>query len=85
MRPGHYFGLISGPNESHGGKYPQERPDITAIQARLNSVGFKCLADGVFGPRTKAAVTDWQEKFYASSTSRYGEVWSDDWKRLFTY
>jgi hypothetical protein len=88
-----YFGLISGPNHSHGGYYQakssakkDERPDITAIQNRLNSLGYNCgTADGIFGDKTKAGVSSWQHALYPQYTSRYGEVWSDDWQRLFTY
>jgi hypothetical protein len=81
-----YFGHIKGPAKSHGGYYAKERPDIQAIQERLNFLGYNAGAvDGVFGDRTKQAVTAWQRALYSSQTSRYGEVWTDDWKRLFTY
>ena len=86
MRPGHYFGLITGPNESHGGYYASEQPDVRAIQERLNAIGYNCGAvDGIFGPKTKAAVSRWQSDHYAATTSLYGQVWSDDWAHLFTY
>lgn len=86
MPRNHYFGLKSGPNESHGGYYPNERPDISAIQARLSVLGYKPgPVDGDFGPMTKAAVTRWQQAKYSHTTTRYGEVWSDDWVHLFTY
>lgn len=82
----HYFGLITGPNESHGGYYASERPDVKAIQERLNAIGFSAGSpDGIFGPKTKSAVSAWQSKLYPQFTSRYGEVWTDDWQRLFTY
>ncbi len=82
----HFFGLITGSNRSHGGFYPQEKPDIKAIQDRLNKLKFNAGAvDGIFGNKTKAAVADWQRKFYANKTTLYGEVWKDDWTRLFTY
>jgi hypothetical protein len=93
MPSGHYFGLITGPKESHGGYYAAERPDIKAIQQRLIVGGYvpnvtspnSTWADGKFGAATKIAVAKWQKAKYASTTTRYGEVWSDDWKHLFTY
>jgi len=86
MKSGNYFGHIDGPNESHGGYYTSEQPDVKAIQDRLNSIGFSCgKADGIFGNNTKSGVSSWQSKLYPQYTSRYGEVWSDDWQRLFTY
>lgn len=100
MPSGHYFGLITGPSQSHGGYYqkfstahPDERPDIKAIQKRLIKLGYvpgvtdpnAGWADGVFEQPTKEAVTKWQKAKYNVSTTRYGEVWPDDWKHLFTY
>lgn len=88
-----YFGLITGPNESHGGYYAIERPDVKAIQQRLITLGFvpgitnplSNWADGIYEQPTYTAVAAWQRKLYAPLTTRYGEVWSDDWSRLFTY
>lgn len=88
-----YFGLITGPVQSHGGYVVSQRPDIKAIQQRLIALGYvpsitdpnSSWADGIFGPNTKAAVSLWQSTKYAQFTTRYGEVWQDDWERLFTY
>lgn len=86
MPNNHYFGDIHGPAQSHGGYYAKEKPDVEAIQARLNSIGFNCGSpDGVFGHRTVAAVSAWQKKLYSSTTSYFGQVWHDDWMHLFTY
>jgi hypothetical protein len=86
MPSGHWFGHYLGPNESHGGWYANERPDCKAIQERLNSLGFNCgTPDGILGNNSVAAITAWQKRFYASSTSYYGQFWSDDWAHLFTY
>jgi Putative peptidoglycan binding domain len=100
MPSGHYFGLITGPDQSHGGYYqkfstakPDERPDIKAIQVRLIKLGYvpgvtsptSKWVTGIFEKPTKDAVTRWQKAKYASTTTRFGEVWSDDWRRLFTY
>lgn len=82
-----WFGNINGPDASHGGYYPNERADVAAIQGRLAELGYAEVgpADGVFGPRTISAVTRWQRDRYASLTTYYGQVWADDWTRLFTY
>ena len=83
---GHYFGLITGPNESHGGYYLNERADVKAIQQRLNALGFNAgVADGLFEQPTKDGVSRWQRAKYVGTTTRYGEVWADDWAHLFTY
>jgi hypothetical protein len=37
---GNYFGLITGPNESHGGFYPREQAWVKQIQERLEQLGF---------------------------------------------
>lgn len=85
MPAGHYFGLESGPDESHGGRYASERPAVLLVQHRLAQLGYSPgTVDGHFGPATKAAVAKWQHA-HAPGTTRYGEVWSDDWKRLFTW
>jgi hypothetical protein len=93
MPSNHYFGLITGPPESHGGYYTQEKPAVQSIQQRLISLGYvpgvtnpaSGWADGKFEQQTKDAVTRWQRAKYAATTSRYGEVWQDDWVHLFTY
>lgn len=86
MGPGDYFGLITGPAHSHGGYFASERPVISAIQARLDRLGYDPgKVDGTFGPATKAAVAAWQHKVAPAATDKPGQVWADDWKRLFTY
>lgn len=88
-----YFGLITGPNASHGGYYSQEKPDVKAIQQRMIKLGYvkgitdvnSSWADGKFEQPTKDAVAKWQHAKYESQTTRFGEVWTDDWQRLFTY
>jgi hypothetical protein len=93
MKPGNYFGLITGPAVSHGGYYANERPDVKAIQQRLITLGYvpgihdpnSGWADGLYEQPTFDAVARWQHARYAASTSLYGQVWSDDWAHLFTY
>lgn len=87
MKSGHYFGLISGPDQCHGGYYVAERPDIQAIQARLVALGYGKgvkVTPGVFQATTATMVGKWQ-KAKVPGTKFYGQVWSDDWKKLFTY
>lgn len=83
LKTGHYFGLISGGEKSHGGYYKWERPYIEDIQRRLTRLKFPTKVDGTFNLDTKKAVTNWQKAKYNSLTSRYGEIWRDDWYRLF--
>lgn len=93
MGPNDYFGDINGPDNSHGGYYSYEQSDVKAIQQRLIALGYVAgisdiysgWADGIFGPPTIASVAAWQRALYAAETTLYGEVWSDDWARLFTY
>ena len=84
LQPGNYFGLITGPNQSHGGYYASEQPYIKLIQNRLTVLGHHLVADGKFGPATKTAVAAWQHAKWSKYTTRFGEIWSDDWKRLFS-
>ncbi len=85
MKAGYFFGLVNGPTPSRGGFYTYEQPDVRAIQRRVTALGFHAEEDGKFGLATRAAVSSWQRAKYKSTTSRYGEVWGDDWRHLFTY
>ena len=89
MPAGHYFGLITGPVESHGGYHASERPDVAAIQQRLRMFGQPTAAivvDGRFGPSTAAGVQWWQKARWPSTTaSKLGKLDAVAWTRLFTY
>lgn len=71
MADGDYFGLITGPADCHGGAFPQEVPDILAIQQQL--IFASCVpgirdvrddwADGKFEAPTAAAVRRFRAKF----------------------
>jgi peptidoglycan hydrolase-like protein with peptidoglycan-binding domain len=81
----HYFGLITGPNESHGGYYANERAWVKLIQEALQRKGFAPnnteWADGKYEQPTKDAVAAWQ-RATMPGTTRFGEVWWDDWAQL---
>lgn len=83
LPPGHYFGLITGPNESHGGFYASERGWVRQIQEALQRRGFAPnvpgWADGDFGPPTRDAVLAWQRSVGYVQT---GNIWPDDWALL---
>jgi hypothetical protein len=88
MPAGNFFGLITGPDESHGGINAAERADVMAIQRRLQGLRFAPdapgWADGIFEQPTKNAVTLWQHA-HMPGTEFFGEVWHDDWNKLFTF
>lgn len=89
LAQGHFYGLITGPAESHGGAFGQEKPPITRIQQRLQELGFAPStpgwADGIFGQPTADAVAAWQAVNRPGPlTTRPGEVWGDDWAALFS-
>ena len=91
MQPGNYFGLITGPAQSHGGYYPIEIPDVQAIQRQLIALGYvpgqsnpdDGWANGKFEQSTADAVTRFQHA-QMPGTQFYGQVWPDDWKKLFS-
>ena len=86
-----YFGLITGPRESHGGApesqggIPNEQYYVRLIQEALQRLGFAPnvpgWADGVFEQPTADAVAAWQ-RARMPNTTRFGEVWWDDWAVL---
>lgn len=83
-----YFGNIKGPNASHGGFYANERPYIKMIQQKLQALRYAPnilgWADGIYEQPTVDAVAKWQHAKWAKYTTRYGEIWADDWQRLFS-
>jgi predicted chitinase len=85
MAPYHYYGLISGPEESHGGYVAGERKDVSAIQQRLAHYGFKTTDPlGFFRKSTQAQVIAWQHKYFPS-THVFGRIAHNDWNKLFYY
>ena len=86
-----HFGLITGPANSHGGYHAADRPYVKMIQQQLIYGGFvpgvtninSGWADGKFEQPTVDAVTRFQRRLRAHTTSSWGQVWSDDWATLF--
>ena len=87
-----YFGLITGPRESHGGApvsqggIPNEPYFVKLIQQRMQQWGYAPTypgwADGIYEQETANAVAAWQ-RAKVPGTTRFGEVWWDDWALLF--
>ncbi len=85
LRLDHWFGWIKGPDASHGGHFAWERPHVVLIQKALQRHGFAPnypgWADGLFEMETVNAVAAWQ-RARMPGTTRFGEVWHDDWAVL---
>lgn len=64
LASGHYYGDIKGPNESHGGFYPDELPNIAAIQLKLIALGY---VPGITAGTAQAA--DWADGVYEGPTT----------------
>lgn len=93
-----YLGSISGPAASHGGANLAEKQIVKMLQQRLIVCGFVPgvsdpnggWADGVFDTpndppgtgATSQAVARFQHAHLPGTTS-YGQVWYDDWTKLF--
>ena len=80
---GHFYGLVSGGEDSHGGFYEGERPAIAAIQRWLIRHGYAgnvddSWADGIFEQPTADAAARFQHAERPNSTDRWGEIWADD-------
>lgn len=83
----HRFGLITGPNELHGGYYENERIHVKNIQRWLVRHGYAGnvnedqWADGLYEQPTVDAVIAFQ-KAEMPGTTYWGEVWADDYARM---
>jgi len=81
---GHYWGLIDGPAESHGGFFAAERPVVKLIQERLQASGFAPKtagwADGIFEEPTASAVRSFQSANGLAVDGRVGRL---TWHKLF--
>lgn len=58
---GHYFGSLNSGQEHNGTNNQYERNYVAELQSMLNKLGYPAGEnDGVFGAKTKAALTAWQ-------------------------
>jgi hypothetical protein len=87
LPPENYFGLITGPNASHGGSLAADHPHIREIQQALIRKGFvpgvtdpdSGWANGTYQELTREAVLRFQRSIGYHQT---GNIWPDDWNRL---
>jgi Domain of unknown function (DUF1906)/Putative peptidoglycan binding domain len=87
LPPENYFGLMSGPDASHGGGRAADRPYIREIQQALIRKGFvpgvtdpgSGWASGTYQVPTREAVLRFQRSIGYHQT---GNIWPDDWNRL---
>ena len=87
LPPGQYFGLITGPNESHGGHIPADRPRVRLIQQALIRKHYvpgvtdpsSPWADGTYTGPTRDAVLRFQR---AAGRPATGNVSAGDWAVL---
>lgn len=82
------YGLITGPAELHGGYYGAEQRNVKLIQQRMQYLGYaESLAaewaDGIYEQPTADAVAAWQAVNMSGVTDYPGEVWGDDWAKMF--
>jgi Domain of unknown function (DUF1906)/Putative peptidoglycan binding domain len=87
LPPGQYFGLITGPNESHGGHIPADRAWVRLIQQALIRKHYvpgvtdpaSPWADGTYTGPTRDAVLRFQ---HAAGRPATGNVSAADWAVL---
>lgn len=72
---GHWFGPESSNSKNHSGYYSKDRPGIKLIQKKLG-----LSADGLYGPKTYAAVSAFQRR---SKIRVDGAVGAVTWSKLF--
>lgn len=75
---GGVWGPITGPAWQHGGYYPNERPTVQEIQLALQRAGIDPgPIDGIYGPRTTAAVRSFQARHGLETDGLVGtQTWS---------
>ncbi|MFI6512929.1 peptidoglycan-binding protein [Streptosporangium sp. NPDC050855] len=71
---GHYFGISITTPGSHSGTTPVDKKSIKLFQARLKERGWNIAVDGVFGPKTKAIVMDFQDEKNIKADGLVGAV-----------
>lgn len=74
LPPGHWFGIESIEEHNHSGAVAADKPKVRQLQELLNGHGFHLVVDGEFGPRTKAAVMDFQAQHKLKADGLVGPV-----------
>ena len=72
---GHWYGPESSSSKNHSGYYAKDRPGVKLIQKKL---GLK--ADGIYGPATRKAVTNYQKR---NKLTIDGVVGVRTWNKMF--
>lgn len=83
LSAGHYFGDITGPDESHGGFHSDEQVWIRQVQQALQKAGkapsYAGWADGIWEPPTSDSMRAWQASVGREQT---GRCTREDWDAL---
>jgi len=87
LATGHCYGLLTGPANCHGGFFVEERAAIATVRGRLQELGYAPgeagWAAGLFEQPTADAAAAWQALNMPRVTALPGQVWGDDWAKLF--
>ena len=71
---GHWFGVESVSPHNHSGALTADKPKVRQLQELLNKHGYRLQVDGEFGPRTKAAVLDFQTDHKLTADGLVGPI-----------
>lgn len=69
LAPGHWYGVDDRTPRSHSGARVADRAQVKRIQAKVGAT-----ADGRIGPRTAAAIAQWQRKNKLTADSKVGKI-----------
>lgn len=69
LAPGHWYGVDDRTPRSHSGARVADRAQVKRIQAKVGAT-----ADGRIGPRTAAAIAQWQRKSKLTADSKVGKI-----------
>lgn len=69
LAPGHWYGVDDRTPRSHSGARVADRAQVKRIQAKVGAT-----ADGRIGPRTAAAIAQWQRKNKLTADQKVGPV-----------
>ena len=69
LAPGHWYGVDDRTPRSHSGARVADRAQVKRIQAKVGAT-----TDGRIGPRTAAAIAQWQRKNKLTADSKVGKI-----------